>query len=248
MAPGGLIDETFEWFDRFNWTMRALRVSVVLLLGAVAALSPAAASAKTHKPKPCAVPHGWRVAARDSPAVVIRAEVIVAAGGASEREERWRYCVRTNGRFRNLVTNTGVDGGSADILRVNQVALAGSFAAYDSNDVLGGGRYGISLGVDVTNLLTGTDTSARVLGVGFDHVLLAPPLAVWTSDAGGSDWFVQAFDGRTDVTTTLDSTSGPDSDPFADLQLDHCVAGCTPIGATFAWWTAEGSWRSGRIA
>jgi hypothetical protein len=166
-------------------------------------------------------------------------------------EEQWRYCLYSKGRFRVLVTNSGVAGGYADIVRVDQLGLGGTFAAYDSSDVLGGGRYGVSLGIDVTNLLTGKDDSAQVLGVAFDHVLLAPPLAVWTSQGDGNDWFVQAFDGREDRTTTLENKSGPDTglylDPFGDLQLDQCVAGCAPAGATFAWWTDAGAWRSARI-
>jgi hypothetical protein len=132
--------------------------------------------------------------------------------------------------------------------RVDQVARSGAFAAYDSRDLLGGGRYGVNLGIDVTNLLTSKDESAQVLGDAFAQVLLAPPLALWTSRGNGNDWFVQAFDGRENRTATLETKSGPNtgpcSDPFGDLQLDQCVAGCTPSGATFAWWTDAGAWHS----
>jgi hypothetical protein len=224
-------------------------------LAGLALLCPAFAAAKQPKPKRhCVVPAHWTVVGRDSQALVITAEVHVPdvdGEGTPGREQQWRYCPYSKDRFHVLVANTGIAGGYGDIIRVDQVALSGAFAAYDSSDVLGGGRYGVNLGIDVTDLLTGRDESARVLGDAFAHVLLAPPLAVWISQGDGNDWFVQAFEGRGDRTETLETKSGPDtgpfSDPFGDLELDRCVAGCSPSGATFAWWTDAGAWRSAPI-
>jgi hypothetical protein len=227
----------------------------VAVLAGLALLCPAFASAKQPKPqRRCVVPAHWTVVRRDSEALVITAEVHVRdvdGEGTPGREQQWRYCPYSKDRFHVLVTNTGTAGGYADILRVDHVSLSGAFAAYDSKDLLGGGRYGVNLGIDVTNLQTGTNESSQVLGDAFAQVLLAPPLAVWTSQGDGNDWFVQAFDGREDRTATLQTQSGPNtgpySDPFGDLQLDQCVAGCTPPGATFAWWTDAGAWHSAPI-
>jgi hypothetical protein len=223
----------------------------IAVLAGLALLCPALASAKQPKLKRrCVVPAHWTVVGRDSQALVITGEVHVRdvdGEGTPGPEEQWRYCTYSKDRFQMLATNSGIAGGYAEIIRVDQVALSGAFAAYDIRDVLGGGRYGVTLGVDVTNLRTGKDESAQVLGDAFAQVLLAPPLALWTSQGDGNDWFAQAFDGREDRTTTLETKSGPNTGPYSDLQLDQCVAGCTPSGATFAWWTDAGAWRSAPI-
>lgn len=164
--------------------------------------------------------------------------------GAVGQERRWRYYVFHAGGFRTLVTNERVLGGLTDIVQVGRVALNGSYAAYTSTDQLGGGRYGTQLGVVVTNLLTGRMAQAQPFGDEFSHVLLAPPIAAWTSNSSVINAsFVQAFNGRTGKTTLLDSTCpaagqcsvqavGPA--PFGSLQLLRCVTGCAPIGSTSA--------------
>jgi hypothetical protein len=218
-------------------------------------LCQAVASAKQPEPqRGCAVPVHWTIVRRDSKALLITGAVHVPdvdGEGAPGQEQQWRYCRYSKDRFHVLVTNTGIPGGYADIIRVGQVALSGAIAAYDSRDVLGGGRYGVNLGIDVTNLVTGKDEIAQVLGGAFAQVLLAPPITVWTSQGDGNEWFVQAFDGREDRTATLATQSGPNTgpyaDPFGDLQLDQWVAGCTPAGATIAWWTEAGAWHSAPI-
>ena len=58
----------------------------------------------------------------------------------------------------------GAVGGYADIFGVGDVLLSGIYVAYASTDELGGGRYGITGGVDVTNLFTGNSVNGVVLG------------------------------------------------------------------------------------
>jgi hypothetical protein len=231
----------------------------IAIVAALVSLCPGLASAQTFKPeRGCAVPAHWTVVGRDSKALVITG-VIRVRDVDGERtpgpEQQWRYCPRKSGRSRVLVTNSGIDGGYADIYRVDHLKLSGNYVAYDSVDNLGGGRYGVDLGVDVTNVVSGKNESAEPIGDAFDSIVLAPPFAAWISITDQPDWFVQSFDGLTGNTTTLDSTcpSGAcssttgASDPFAGLQVTRCLAGCTPVGAPFVWWTRDGIWRSAQV-
>jgi hypothetical protein len=146
---------------------------------------------------------------------------------------------------------------------VDQLTLAGAHVAYESTTTTYGGRdYGTTTGViHVRDLHTGkavddaSDTLGRLVGSCWhvDQLVLAP--------AGTAAWevkdhcsapppthdpvdFIEALDDRTGKTTTLD-TGGPGT--IANLALYQCLNGCTPIAATFAWWTHSGSWRSTRI-
>ena len=182
-------------------------------------------------------------------------------------EQRWRYCVRAHGRFQTLVTNTGAQGGYQDILRVIALELSGSYVAYDTDDFLGGGRYGTIDGdVHLQNLSTGTSASSGG-GCCFNPptVILSPTgVALWqveneTTTPQGTPsswtWSVQVLDDRTGKSSTLDSapaipspSGGITTIPaFANLQLQQCLAGCSPSGATFAWWTYDGVWHSARL-
>jgi len=152
-------------------------------LTALALLQAGQSSARTHntKPKPhCALRRGWKVVADGSQAVVITGEITaLQPDGTTLREQQWRYCLRKAGVFKTLVTNTGVDGGYADIFRVADVLLSGIYVAYDSQDELGGGRYGNTAGVAVTDLITGQNVGGEVLGNSVYGLLLAPPIAAW---------------------------------------------------------------------
>jgi hypothetical protein len=119
---------------------------------------------------------------------------------------------------------------------------------------LGGGRYGVDLSVDVTDVNTGKQVTARPAGDAFDGVVLAPPFAAWIAISQQPDWFVQALNGQTGQTTTLDGTCSIGScanevtrDPFGDLQITRCLGGCSPPGATLVWWTRNGVWRFARV-
>jgi hypothetical protein len=151
----------------------------------------------------------------------------------------------------------GADGGYTDIFSVGRVLLSGSYVAYASTDDLGGGRYGTTGGIDVTDLLTGRSINGVVLGNFAEGLILAPPVAAWEANNAPYSWAIQAPDVRTGKTTALDSVCSfpgciepgpaPPRSPFANLQLQRCLAGCSPLQAIFAWWTDNGVWRSTRV-
>lgn len=216
----------------------------------------------------CGVPAGWLVVTSDSRAVITRGVVSTSDGeGGTLREQRWRYCLRDRRRFHTLVTNTGAVGGYEDILRVNALELSGSYVAYDTDDSLGGGRYGTVDGdVHLQNLDTGR-SAASGGGCCFDPptvVLSSTGVALWQVESENPTpqgipsnwtWSVQALNDRTGKNSTLDTepailspgggiTTTP---PFSNLQLQQCLAGCAPSGAISAWWMYEGVWRSARV-
>jgi len=231
-----------------------IRWTLIVFAGLATLWSGQASAEKLKPQRRCTTPAGWRILARDSQAVVISGHVRVRdvdGQGAPGREKQWRYCLYRRDRFRVLVTDAGANGGYADIYRIGRLALSGVFVAYDSTDYLGGGRYGVSLGVDVTDVRSGRHVDAKPTGSSFVSILLAPPFAAWISSSEQPDWFVQSLNGRTGQTTTLDSTcstadcsTAETPDPFGDLRLTRCLAGCTTPGATFVWWTRNGNWRS----
>jgi hypothetical protein len=221
------------------------------------------------KPKPrCRVPAGWRLVAKDAQAVIVQGVVSTPNGeGGRFSERRWRYCLSDRGRFQMLVTNAGAEGGYQDIVRVIALELSGSYVAYDTNDSLGGGRYGTVDGdVHLQNLATGR-SAARGGTCCFDPptvVLSATGLALWqvenenTTPQGTPSswsWSVQVLDDRMLKSSTLDSAPAIPSPgggittipAFANLQLQECLAGCSPLGVVSAWWTHDGIWHSQRV-
>jgi len=183
--------------------------------------------------------------------------------------QQWRYCTRAAGRFHVLAADLVYGGGQGDLVKVRDVLLAGTYAAYDSTTTTAGGRaYGSSSGdVYVRNLVTGRQ---RVVNLGQNWVAQGPLLlsslgiAVWQSSPVGQPgqanacgtWQIATLDARTGRSSTLDSanpTCDPTNpavhpaDPFGNLQLQQCIAGCSPPGAIYAWWTDSGTWRSARV-
>jgi hypothetical protein len=157
----------------FAWCVAAVAafgVAAEIWVGA----SPAVA--KQHRPW-CAAPAGWSRVAHDSQVVVIMGWIAlpdVDGGGHRGPEDQWRYCLRGRGHFRTLAPNAGEPGGYSDIVGLDDLRLAGTFAAYGRLDVEGGGRYGTTLAANATDLVTGRDPKATVYGLGFAKLLLAP--------------------------------------------------------------------------
>jgi hypothetical protein len=214
------------------------------------------------------VPAGWRLAAKDSQAVIVQGVVSTSNGeGGTFSERRWRYCLRDRGRFQTLVTNTGAEGGYQDILRVMARELSGSYVAYDTDDSLGGGRYGnVDGDVHLQNLATGRSAASGGTCCFDPPTLVLSPtgVALWqvenenTTPQGTPSswsWSVEVLDDRTGKSSTLDGAPAIPSPgggittmpPFSNLQLQQCLAGCSPSGAVTAWWTYDGVWRSARV-
>ena len=220
----------------------------------------------------CVVPRHWRVVAQNSLAVVITGSVTTLGDGTTVQEQQWRYCLRTSGRFIVAVTDTG--GGMADTSSVETLVLSGHYVGYTTVSEPGGSRYGGPYGeVAVLDLRTGKHASREIGGSG-DYgepdvqpvkslLLSTSGVALWQADtyiypdSTGNEtdvWVIQALDLRTGAMPTLDSWTGPTGagpsspSPFANLQLQRCEAGCSPLGDMFAWWTNLGVWHSARIA
>ena len=184
-----------------------------------------------------------------------------------QTSKQWRYCTRTTGRFRVLTADVSYAGGQGDLVSVQEVLLAGTYAAYATTTITEGGRdYGTTYGdVVARDLLTGLQRDIDLGYNGARPLLLSPPGAVlWQrvpfpqagQPNGCGTWEIDALDARTGWIATLDSTTpGCDpanpsvhpTDPFGSLQLQGCIAGCSPVGATYAWWTDSAGWRSARI-
>jgi hypothetical protein len=146
----------------------------------------------------------------------------------------------------------------------NSFVLAGTVVAYTVDDIRGGGRYGQTDGtVFIRDLRTGRSASGGGSGCCDPPELVLSPAGIvlwqieetYSTGSTGWSWQIQALNDRTSQTVSLDSapaitapTGGfTTTPPFADLELQQCVAGCLPVGATFAWWSYNGVWRSSRV-
>lgn len=214
------------------------------------------------------VPARWSVVAHDSQAVLIattNANAIGPSAGPNadpQVTELWRYCLRSNGRFRKLAASTIAAGGLGDIIHVYGVVVAGDYVAYHTLTTTSGGRdYGANIGtVYLKNLRTGK-VRTKNLYTECDVPSLLVTLtgtAVWQANAcaqPGAPQFVavQALIQSLDTaghSVTLDSATPimPSDRPLANLAVYRCVAGCSPSGAFIAWWTHNGAWRSAKIS
>ena len=244
------------------------------VLAALAAVGLTATIAGAHRSKPhCAVPRGWTVVAKDRPAVVISTASAKAIGpGAGPNADpqitrQWRSCLRADGRFRPLAADLVFGGGLGNLVDVGDVVLGGAYAAYGTDTTSFGGRaYGATTGaLHIQNLVgrRGRTVGLDRSGAGLLQISAAG-IAVWQSapltqpgdQTACGAWLIQALDVPSGRSATLDNVTPACSatapvifpvPPFGGLQLQRCVAGCFPVGATFAWWTHGGVWRSARV-
>ncbi|HTX46396.1 MAG TPA: hypothetical protein VMD48_08970 [Solirubrobacteraceae bacterium] len=164
--------------------------------------------------------------------------------------------------FKTLVLDAAYQDGYGNVVQVDRVRLAGPYAAFGSETHFDGGRQeGGSTGqttVGVRDLITG----------GTQHMNVDEPCVIQTllltsdgtaasitvcGDSGESPEptftaLVQALDYGTarsiTLATSTTTTTAAWSSPYASLELQRCLAGCTPAGKTIAWWTDNGNWHS----
>lgn len=226
--------------------MRVLRALPVVLLALLVVTS--GGGARTHKPKPhCAVPRGWHVVARNAQAVVIANEAVERQGPT-----RLRGCI-----YRLNLTRIIDSSGWATAGRgrwFTAVSIAGLYVTYsiieadreESHYLTDGPLYDLATGRRWT--LSGGGPGPRLLTPTGIVVWITPG---YFSPSGGPPYtfYVRSLSALSGKTSTLDSavTNAPTPRPLANLQLVQCVAGCSPVGAYFAWWTHDGAWRSARV-
>jgi hypothetical protein len=167
-----------------------------------------------------------------------------------------------------LVLDAAYQNGYGNLVQVDAVRLVGRYVAFGSETRFDGGRQeGGPTGqitVRVRDVITGRSqqmTGDEQYGsCGIQTLLLtASGTAAWITICGYSGVspqptftaLVQALDYRTTRSITLATSSATTttswSSPYASLELEQCLAGCAPAGATIAWWTDNGVWRSGLI-
>ena len=249
--------------------MRAIWRTIPLL-AAVAALLPSSATARPHRPK-CQVPHGWVIAAQDTQAVVI--SNVHTATATQPFVGQLRTCLRSNGRFHPLVS--AIENGYASPLNhdppqdVVFLGLAGRYVAYTGlwEPHAVPNEYRITY---LRDLVAGRTVSGE-----FDLPGPPPPGSHWWCaypESGGGT--IEPTLSSTGVLAVIQKHCGRDPQPqvafdlvealgirssqitvldgappgtLANLQLEACLAGCAPVGATFAWWTHDGVWRTARV-
>jgi hypothetical protein len=272
VAPLDRLDYTAASVDTPGRSgMRASKTARIAASVAVMSIAFAVAGNAYARAAHCAVPRRWRVVAQNSIAVVITGTApTTEEDGTRFPEHQWRYCLRTVGGFSVAVTNLGAEDPRMDLFQVETFVLSGHYVGYTTVSWPGGGRYGGPFAeVAIIDLLTGKRAGREVGGSGDGGepdvlpvkslLLSASGAAVWQAATldnyapGPTTWVLQALDARNGATLDLDSWTSPTNDvsvpsPFANLQLQQCEAGCSPLGATFAWWTNNGVWHSARIA
>jgi hypothetical protein len=221
--------------------MRALRaLPITLALVTVGCSVRTAVTASRNASHHCAIPHGWRVVARDRQAIVIAQRRHI--------EPLYDYCNRRVGRFRQLtrfgplqVTNAGP---------VIQTQLAGPYVASVSMLPPPG-----PVTISLSDTSTGQQNEMSLLGISslspVPTFLLSPngvaaaivlrqPAGVGASPGAG----IQILTLNSHI-ENLDGASPPSE--IANLQLQNCTAAdCAPNAVTVAW-TNQGAQHSTRI-
>lgn len=211
--------------------MRILKVIAPFALLATLALTDSSSAASHHK-RPCAVPHGWSVVARDRQAVVIR------------QQSTYRYCSRLATRRYRRVPNFPAEGApGAPAESVVALQLAGRYISYEtkSDD---GEAYAL--------WLVNTRTGAQSYAAHFTYLMFPPAPEFVLSPNGVAAWivylapsshsapevnpFVEALTGA--GAKTIGVGSSPQS-ILTNLALYDCAADCRPH-ATVVTWTDSG--------
>jgi hypothetical protein len=180
-----------------------------------------------HKPARCNVlPAGWRLAAGDASARIIKRNVNRTDSNNTTTTWSWRYCLRPRGRYRTLFEDVNEYNGYGDIITYSDPVLAGGHAAATSADYAGGGRYGCTSAVTLYDLRTGASNNAFTgdcdYGQSITDLVLnpqgfaawratAPPTRIGTQIDGVSCPSVSlcvAVDGSGNVLTSTDPTGG----------------------------------------
>jgi len=241
--------------------MAGFRAVFVGVLIALAAGVGAVGSAATVR-RGCAVPVGAHLVAQDSSARIVYVEHQQPGVNLPLRE--WRYCWRKSGGYHALVTGGSTGSGAGGIVDVSQIALSGPWAAWATTTIPYGGRYGYPVeGAVSARYLGGRKTQTFVVSsyntCCYDRLLLTTGgVAAWEVElfAGGGStgggpgfwWALQAMNGHTGKGVTLASSSvefgQSPPDPYSDLQIDACLAGCVGTSKTIAWWSDDGFWYS----
>lgn len=211
--------------------LRILAVCVVLVTAAcVTAVQASAASA--HKPR-CAVPHGWKLVAKDSQVVVIAQR--------HKQSPAYDYCNRTVGkevRMNDPQPAICAGPGIVDCGVLVDLRLAGRYVAYETR---GNGQQPVWL----WDTLTGKNNEAR--GVGASPVLLSPngvalAIVAVASKQGPATFWINVLT----LTSDLTPDSSEQASDLANLQLYDCGAGCAP-NATIVAWTHSGVQRYAQV-
>ena len=218
---------------------------------AAAAFAPnvAASTLRAH----CVVPRGWSVVAEDSYAVVISSNKLIVTGQTEVIHERWRYCVRKDGRFQSLAQSTNIEDYES---QVGDLVLAGPYAAYETVNSQGRGEVQTTGQISLWNLARGKRRDYG-LNTSCGSPLLAPTgvgVAEISPCFQPGDEFpppgpneIVSFDRAGHLSTLASENAAPTNpSPLANLQLLRCVAGCS--GGLVVWWTDNGAWHSAGVS
>lgn len=236
---------------------KALMVAAGLIGLGMLLNAASAPAARTRRVALCAVPAHARLVAQSSAARIVVYDQHRITKNDTDIIREWQFCSRASRGYHVLVDDASYAGGFGDIVHVDQVVLAGSWAAWTTTALASGGRYGVlpSLTASARELASRNATEVQVKRDGTcgasDLVLTPAGVAAWVAASCGSvsppvaaSWTVQVEDGRTRRNATLDFQQSSGTDPFAHLELFQCLAGCAPHGRTTVWWQRDGAWAS----
>ncbi len=245
------------------WLLAFGMCCTVVSLAAAGSADAAARGVDAHRPKPVArfvVPRGWSLVGRDAQAVVIdRSLGYLTVGDASALQ--YRYCLRSTGRFRVLVTDTNSADLPWEMDMYRHMVLSGVYVAYGTEDISGGtGDENCALWVTSYNLRTRQGSNVfdfdctayyfGVYGAGAPLGLLGPlslnsrGFAAWRMtgglppySSGGNDVTQQIYAYDSHGTRLLDSTP-----PGSDTALDNLK-----LKGDLLTWTHNGTPRQAQL-